>query len=172
MEQKASRSVRRVRPATNQPNFKPYKIPPDFALVIDTREQKPLFDPPPDDLTIIHKKLDHGDYSINGFEKYVAIERKRMSDLMTYVCRDKDKTAEKLYAMRDIEFKALVVEESWDDLFLPKNYSQVPIEFIRQALVSFNIRYGLHIFVHPYRSAVERWVLDRLLYFHKHKRRV
>lgn len=150
---------------------KPYTFQDDFCLVIDTREQHPLFHPLPKGLLVVRDTLTHGDYSIRGFEDKIAIERKKMSDLMSYIGVERDKTAVKLHAMKDLTFKALVVEEAWDDLFLPKQYSKVPSEVIRQALVSFNVRFGLHIFVHPYRDVCERWILDRLLYAHKQFRK-
>ena len=149
-----------------------YKIPEDFVLVIDTREQQPLFNPPPVGLVLQKKALKHGDYSIYGFEDKVTIERKKMSDLMSYIGAERERTVVKLNAMADLDFKALVVEESWDDLFLPKRYSQLSASTIRQALVSFQLRFGLHIFVHPYRDVCERWILDRLLYFHKQQRNI
>jgi len=149
-----------------------YKIPEDFILIVDTREQRPFFDPPPSGLVLQKKALKHGDYSIYGFEDKVTIERKKMSDLMSYIGSERDRTVAKLNAMADLDFKALVVEENWDDLFLPKAYSRLSPATIRQALVSFQLRFGLHIFCHPYRDVCERWVLDRLLYFHKQQRNV
>lgn len=47
-------------------------------LVIDTREQKPLSF---GQLRTIRKKLEFGDYSLQGFENRVAIERKSLQDL-------------------------------------------------------------------------------------------
>jgi len=141
-------------------------------LVVDTREQQPLFDPPPTGLSISKKALKHGDYSIYGFEDKVTIERKKMSDLMSYIGSERERTVAKLNAMSSLTFKALVVEENWDDLFLPKRYSQLSASTIRQALVSFQLRFGLHIFCHPYRNVCERWILDRLLYFHNQQRNI
>ncbi len=47
----------------------------DFTIIIDTREQKPWsFE---DHENKAHAKLDTGDYSIQGLENLVAIERKR-----------------------------------------------------------------------------------------------
>lgn len=46
----------------------------DFTIVVDTREQKPWeFS----EYATAHTKLDTGDYSIQGLEDIVAIERKR-----------------------------------------------------------------------------------------------
>lgn len=166
-------SVKRT-PLYNSPEIsgQVYKIPADFALVVDTREQRPLFTSPPEGLIIIKKALKHGDYSIQGFEDKVAVERKKMSDLMSYIGSERERTCAKLEAMRDLEWKALVVEESWDDLFLPKMYSRLSASTIRQALVSFNVRFGLHIFCHSIRSECEKFILDRLLYFFNRQRNV
>lgn len=152
--------------------MKPYVFQDNFCLVIDTREQHPLFHPLPKGLFVIRDTLAHGDYSVRGLENKVAIERKQMSDLMSYIGVEREKTVAKLNAMKPLVFKALVIEENWDDLFLPKTYSKIPIETIRQALVSFNVRFGLHLFVHKSRVVVERWVMDRLIYLHKQQHKV
>lgn len=46
----------------------------DFTIIVDTREQKPWTFP--HQATASHK-LDTGDYSIEGYESVLAIERKR-----------------------------------------------------------------------------------------------
>lgn len=46
----------------------------DFTIIVDTREQQPwLFE----DYAIANKKLDTGDYSIEGLQEIFAIERKK-----------------------------------------------------------------------------------------------
>jgi len=46
-------------------------------LIIDTREKQPwCFDDDDDFQEIIHRKLDYGDYSIEGLEDRIFIERK------------------------------------------------------------------------------------------------
>jgi DNA excision repair protein ERCC-4 len=148
--------------------FKPYVFPPDFCLVIDTREQRPLFTAhPPKGLIMVRDTLAHGDYSIRGLENKVAVERKGITDLISYMTTERKRTKAKLEAMGPMMFKALVVESYWDDLFLPKFHSSVPPEVIRQSLVSFEVKFGLSLFVHPVREEIERWILDRLVYFFK-----
>lgn len=46
----------------------------DFTIIIDTREQQPWSF---EHFTTAHKKLDTGDYSIEGLEHLLAIERKK-----------------------------------------------------------------------------------------------
>ena len=46
----------------------------DFTIIIDTREQQPwVFE----QYVVANKKLDTGDYSIEGYENIFAIERKK-----------------------------------------------------------------------------------------------
>ena len=147
--------------------FKPYLFPPNFCLVIDTREQRPLFHPPPKGLVSKTDTLHSGDYSIYGLEDKVFLERKGISDLISYVSSDRKNTKAKLERIQSYPFKALVIESSWDDLFLPKFYSSISNEVIRQSLVSFQVKFGLHVFAHSYRPAIEQWILDRFIYFFK-----
>lgn len=68
-------------------------IPDGFRIVIDTREQKPL--PFASYVPTIHKKLDDGDYSIEGYENLFAIERKMLGDYTTYISTEHAKTSAK-----------------------------------------------------------------------------
>jgi ERCC4-type nuclease len=147
-------------------------IPDGFILKIDTREQIPLFDKPLKGLPIIRDTLKHGDYSIVGFENQICIERKQMSDFLSYVGSDRSNTKKKLEAMQLLTWKGLVIEEHWEELFFPKLYSAVHVESIRKSLVSFSIKYHLHIFVNSNREECTRWILDRLIYFYKLQRGV
>ena len=53
-----------------------------MKIIIDTREQKPLaFNKSKAIEGVIKKKLDVGDYSIEGYEDKIAIERKSPGDL-------------------------------------------------------------------------------------------
>lgn len=46
----------------------------DFTIIVDTREQQPwTFE----EYVVANKKLDTGDYSIEGLQDFFAIERKR-----------------------------------------------------------------------------------------------
>jgi ERCC4-type nuclease len=49
-------------------------------IIVDTREQKPYQFP---GRHILSRKLDIGDYSLEGFEDQFAIERKELSDLVS-----------------------------------------------------------------------------------------
>lgn len=149
-------------------------IPKDMVVIIDTREQDPLFlqKNAPKGLTIVRDTLRNGDYSIRGFETSLFIERKKISDLVPYLARDHAQTRSKLERCSGYLFKALVIEATEGDLLVPQLFTQVSPETVRQALAALEIRYGLHIYYNRSRRDTERWVLDRLIKFYNVQREI
>jgi len=163
------------KPVKPRPNgtgeFKPHKIPDDMVVVVDTREQNPLWLPKPmKDLVIMRGTLSNGDYSIRGFEDKFAVERKQ-NDIFAYLTSERKKTKEKLERLMRYDFKALVIEFEEDELYMPHFYTDISPEVIRQSLISFEIKYGIHVF-YGGRKALERKVLDWMIYYWKFKRLV
>lgn len=156
--------------------LKPFKFPEGFCLIIDTREQLPLFETPIDNLDIIHRKVEYGDYTIKGFESSFAIERKQISDFYSYIGRERNKTVEKMRQFREIRkaggFVMLAIESSEEDILFGHMYSQLSPETARQALASFRIRYGVHIYCNRDRKEIERTILDCAIKFYKVMREV
>ena len=160
--------------------FKPVTIPNGFTLIIDTREQQRLFVRPPKGLPVIVDTLKHGDYSIKGFEDKVCIERKQMSDYLTYIGKDRDKTAEKLSYMKDFYFAALVIEldrierndsEEKASFRIP-SWSKLKIEHIIGFEKSARVKYGVHIFKSFSRKHCERFILHHLTYAYEQLRSI
>lgn len=147
--------------------LKPYKFPEGMVLVVDTREQAPLFKKLPKGLILTRDTLTHGDYSIRGFEEMFMIERKQISDLIPYLLKDHLKTRQKLDRCRDFLFKALVIEATEADILSPQLWSQATPEQIRQAMVGLELRYNMHIYYSKSRADIERWILDRCIKFYK-----
>lgn len=164
--------TQKARPRPNGScELKPHKIPDGMIVVIDTREQDPLWLPKPmKDLIVTRGTLSNGDYSIKGMEGAFAVERKR-SDLFAYLTSEREKTKAKLERFRGYEFKALVIEFEECELFMPHMFTEISPEVIRQSLVSFEVKYGLHVF-YGERKALERKVLDWMIYYWNYKRSV
>jgi len=154
-------------PTTSRSTLKPYKFPEGMVLVVDTREQMPLFHKLPKGLVLTRDTLHHGDYSIKGFEDKFFIERKQISDLIPYLVKDHDKTRVKLDKCKDFLFKGLVIEASEADVLSPQMFTQATPEQVRQNLVSLEIRFGLNVYYSRSRKDIERWILDRCIKFVK-----
>ena len=152
--------------------FKPHVFPDGFCMVVDTREQKPLFTPPEKGLMVKTDTLHNGDYSILGFEDQFAVERKGISDFLGYISHERKRTVEKMKRLTQYAFKALVIESGEDELFFGSMYSKVSVEVIRAAQVSFQVRYGVHLFISADRSKIERVILDWAIKYYLIKKEV
>lgn len=85
-------------------------------IVVDTREQKPFSFPR--NVKIMKKSLYSGDYSVSGFETYVAVERKSLDDLIACCGRERERFEKEIQRLQGIPVKAIVVEASWADVEL------------------------------------------------------
>jgi len=157
---------------TKSYKLKPHVFPDNFVLIIDTREQTPLFTRIPPGLIIKSTKLNDGDYSILGFESSFAIERKKLSDLLSYCTIEREKTVAKMKRFAKMEWVGLVIEVKESDLYRPYLNSNISPEVVRQALASFEIRYGIHVYCNGERDQVNRWVLDRAIKYYRMKHEV
>ena len=155
-----------------------FKIPDGFVLLQDTREQRPLFNNGVEipGLTVVNATLGHGGYSIKGFEDRLCIERKAVSDFFQYIGKQRVVTTRKMECFREIisrgGFVGLVIEAQEADLLAGYIMSRLSPEMVRQALVSFEVRYGVHIYYSRSREDVRRWVLDRAIKFYRIQREV
>lgn len=177
LEASQSKPRKRRSPIKVKTGLSPTVIPAGFTLVIDTREQIPLFSPPPIGLDCVIETVHNGDYTIKGFEPYFVVERKRISDLYTYLTTEWDKrTVKKLEAMRDMQANggwcALAIEASEADLLAGYEHSRINPECIRGGLLSVSVRYGVHIYYNRDRNEMARWLLDSAVRFYNIKREV
>jgi len=146
--------------------LKPYKFPEGLIVLQDTREQTPLFGTRlPKGLILCSTTLIDGDYSIQGFRDKFAIERKGISDLLSYCTTEREKTKAKMERFKQMEFVALVIESRESDIYRPYLHSTISPEVVRQAIVSFQIRYGIHVYIGS-RENISRYVLDIMIKYY------
>jgi len=150
--------------------FKPYIFPPDFTIIIDTREQhSPLFDKPPKGLVVMRDCLSNGDYGIRGMPLF-SVERKYCGDLFPYVSTEREKTLKKLHRFRkmidDGGWVGLLIAERESDVFKHQLWTKVSPEAVRQALVSFAIRYHINVYFAHTKEQQERFILDHAIKYY------
>ncbi len=168
--------------SVNSPHItklKPFKIPDGMIIVVDTREQRPMFKRKPKHtgtLKIIKEKVPYGDYTIKGHEFEFGIERKQISDFYSYIGKERKKTTVKMQNFKDMVdgggWAALVIEASEADILAGFMMSKVPPEVARGFLNSWRVRYGLHSFFSRERRSIERFILDSMIKFYNVKREV
>jgi ERCC4-type nuclease len=167
----------KLKPHIERNGLKGFRIPEGLVLIQDTREQKPLFDDPPEGLAVVTATLLLGDYSIKGFEGKFCVERKCISDFYSFIGKERERTTRKMEQFREMVvrgrgFVGLVVEATESDLLSGYVMSRVSPETARQALISFELRYGVHVYYSRSRTDIARWVLDRAIKFYRIQREV
>ncbi len=86
-----------------------------LRVVVDTREQHP-YTFPPDEVDLVRRKLSSGDYSIEGLEARVAIERKNFEDYIQSLVKKRARFMEEVKRLSGYQFKCIIVEGSLDDV--------------------------------------------------------
>jgi len=81
-----------------------------FRIIVDTRERESFsFDCP-----TLHRKLDAGDYSVDGYADRVAVERKNLADFTHTVIHDFTRFAHELEKLARLDASCVVVEADLD----------------------------------------------------------
>lgn len=110
----------------------------DYRIVVDTREQLPLFT---DD--VIVKKLNTGDYSIEGYEDKITIERKSASDFWGTMTSGHQRFKQEIERAAEQDYFAIVVETNYTNImnkeFEGANYSKI------SSLVPLKIAFTIHL---------------------------
>ena len=92
----------------------------EATIIVDTREQEPYsFDPRL--VTAVRRALPAGDYSVDGLEGVVAVERKTLDDFVSTVIHSRERFTEELRKLGGYRAACVVVESSLADM-LQKNY--------------------------------------------------
>ena len=136
-------------------------------MVVDTREQTPLFENEP---WVIKEKLLVGDYSIKGFENQITIERKgSLSDLYSSLGKQRNRFEKEINRAKNYLWRGLIIEETEEEALKPQEYSGLHPNVIYHSLASLELR-GWHIHFSKTKENAQWWVLSRLAKFFKYMR--
>lgn len=104
-------------------------------VIIDTREQLPYtFERLNCDkadgggvatIPTVRERLDAGDYSLSGFERKVAVERKSLADLYHTLGQGRERFERELLRLSHYQFAAVVVEATWPQALVPPPWTQL-----------------------------------------------
>lgn len=119
----------------------PAELPPQaIVALIDSREQMPL----ELGMTCERATLATGDYSVRGLQRFVAIERKSLGDLLACCGRERERFDREVQRLLAYPTRALVVEASWGEIELGQWRSQLTSKQVGASLVSW-IAQGLPV---------------------------
>jgi len=126
-------------------------------LIVDTREQRPYSFA--DALT---KTLHTGDYSVEGFEDRIAIERKSLSDLLGCIGGGRERFERELERLGRMPYAALIIEASLRDVLQGDMHSTLHPNAVLGSLCAWSMRYRLPIWFCDNRRLAQM-VTERLL---------
>ena len=109
-----------------------------FVLVRDTREQNGFSFPLH---SVVDKKLDTGDYSIEGFEGEVCVERKTIPELWGLI--NLSRFRRELERMEVFHRKMVVIEGSIPDALLGNRFSKIPGARVVKTMLRWEAHYGV-----------------------------
>lgn len=141
------------------------KVPIPIALaVVDSREQTPLkFDPTKLATTV--KCLPVADYSLDGLETEIAIERKSLPDLVSSLSTERLRFTRELEKLAKYRFSRLLVEADISDVVNHHYRSRMYPSAILGSLFAVEVDLGIPVswcYGHEYASMYCQGLLIRL----------
>lgn len=127
-----------------------------MKVIQDTREKYPWTFKFYDDIELERRKLDTGDYSIEGFEDQICLERKRTTGEISLNLGQKSKQfEEELKRMASFRFAFIICEFTIDNVYeFPVNsgipernwkYLRMSPKFIASRLNQWSETYGVEV---------------------------
>ena len=112
-----------------------------LKIITDSREKYPY----PFEGSIT-KKLNTGDYSIEGYEYQVCVERKTKTDAYGTIGNGRSRFIKELQRMSELEYSAIIIESSLTSFLIPPPFSKLNPKSAIMSLVSWSIKYGVHVY--------------------------
>lgn len=112
------------------------------TILIDTREQRPLVLPNSKRAT-----LSTGDYSVEGVEHLVAVERKELGDLYGCFGQHRERFERELARLAEFPYPAIVVEANLVDVLDGTKYSKVHPASAIGSLIAWGTKYRIPVWL-------------------------
>ena len=116
-----------------------------LRIAVDTREQAPWGFGDMDDVELVTKKLDTGDYSVVGLEDKVCIERKSLDDFVGTVMTGRERFYRELGRMQKMEWAAVIIEATVEDVFAGRYESKAHPSSVFGFISEITIKRGVPV---------------------------
>ena len=135
----------------------------ELIFIIDSRERRPYKLEP-----CKVQALTTGDYSVAGLEDRIAIERKEIDDLIGCLTRDRERFTRELERGAAMDYFALLIEGTLQDLADGNYQSQMSVKSAVQSILAMSLKFRMPVwFVHN-RVHGRRVTESLLTKFHRH----
>lgn len=146
-----------------------------FAVIVDSREQAPFhFNAIKTDegrdliVPLVHRGLTSGDYSIDGFETLISIERKSLRDFYGSISSGRERFEREIQRLNEMRVAYVVIEADWNDILQPESFTKVPAKVATRTIQSWSIKYPrVHWMPCPSRRFAEVWTYRLCEMFHR-----
>ena len=130
---------------------------PQMTVIVDTREQQPyLFEGIAPVGTVFTDTLSTGDYSIQGCEHEICIERKTCSDAFGTFGRGRERFERELLRMQQYKFAAVIIEADWHTILRIYPTIKFTPKAFHSSVIAWQQRFGVHFWTCPSRTFAER----------------
>jgi hypothetical protein len=86
--------------------------------------------------------LPTGDYSLEGYESQIAVERKSLADLYGTISQGRDRFQRELERLDAMECAAVVIEAGWQHILSnPPDYSKLPPKIVFRSLIAWQQKF-------------------------------
>lgn len=135
------------------------------TIIIDTREQEPYsFDPRL--ATAMRRALPAGDYSVDGLEACVAVERKTLDDFVSTVIHSRERFRSELQKLATYRAACVVVEAGLTDILQRRYRGEAHPNAVLGNVLSIILDYRVPVFFCANRQAACHFVQAYLLAAH------
>ena len=132
------------------------------TIVVDTREQEPYsFDPRM--ATSVRRALPAGDYSVDGLDACVAVERKSMDDFVSTVIHSRERFRTELRKLASYRAACVVVEAGLPDFLQGSYRGKAHPNAVLGSALSIILDYRIPVFFCANRQAACHFVQAYLL---------
>lgn len=114
-----------------------------LVIIVDTREQKPYVFK---DHRVVFKALKTGDYSVEGYEHYFAIERKSFPDFIHSITVDRRRFEEEIRRGRRMRFFCIVVEFDCRNCWSSFTESKIAKKAIINTALLWSFKHGVPVY--------------------------
>jgi ERCC4-type nuclease len=135
------------------------------TIIIDTREQEPYsFEPRL--AAAVRRALPAGDYSVEGLEGRVAVERKTLDDFVSTVIHARQRFRDELRKLAEYRAACVVVEAGVSDILLKRYRGEAHPNAVVGNALSIILDFGVPVFFCQNRQAACQFVQAYLLAAH------
>jgi ERCC4-type nuclease len=143
----------------------------EMKIIIDTHETNAFsfasITPRPE---VIFRRLLTGDYSIDGYESRITIERKSLPDLFGSTGNYRQRFEREFDRMRSFDYAALVIEADLRTIIQkPPEYSDMNPKAVFRTLLSWSMKYGVKVWPCPDRVFAEKTTFLLLDFWYRHE---